>query len=59
MRWIVKLKSFYVECVRVLKITKRPDKNEFQTIVKVTALGILVIGLVGFITVMIRQLLVG
>ena len=42
-------KKFYKECVRVLKITKKPDKNEFRTVTKVTSLGILVIGAVGFI----------
>ena len=40
---------FYKECVRVLKVTKKPSNEEFKTIVKVSGLGILVIGLIGFI----------
>lgn len=55
-RW-VKFKSFCLECWRVLKITKKPTKEEFKTIVKVSGIGILLIGLIGFIIQMIRQLL--
>ncbi len=54
-----KLKDFVKECVRVLRITKRPDKEEFLTIVKVSGFGILIIGLIGFILHMLNQLLVG
>ncbi len=46
---ITKLKSFYHECIRVLKVTKKPDKQEFLTIVKVSGLGIILIGFIGFI----------
>ncbi len=53
--WL-KFKSFINECIRVLRVTKRPDKAEFTTIVKVSGLGILIIGLVGFIIQMIRTL---
>ncbi|MBT3984979.1 protein translocase SEC61 complex subunit gamma [archaeon] len=45
----VKLKSFIIECKRVLQVTKKPTMPEFKAIVKVTALGMLVIGLIGFI----------
>ena len=54
---IVKFKSFIVECKRVLQVTKKPNKTEFKTIVKVSGLGILIIGLIGFILTMIKQLL--
>ncbi len=46
---IVKTKSFLIECRRVLKITKKPDQKEFKTIVKISGVGMLVIGLIGFI----------
>jgi len=55
MNAIIKLKSFYLECKRVLKVTRKPDSFEFKTIVKVSALGMAAIGLVGFITSMIKQ----
>ncbi len=57
MRVFGKLRSFYFECVRVLKITKKPSSFEFKTIVKVSGLGILIIGLLGFFIQMLRQLL--
>ena len=44
-----KAKSFMTECHRVLKITKKPTQDEFKTIVKVSGLGILIIGVVGFV----------
>ncbi|MBW3019863.1 protein translocase SEC61 complex subunit gamma [Candidatus Woesearchaeota archaeon] len=46
--FLTKAKSFIIECKRVLKITKKPSNTEFKTIVKISGLGILVIGLIGF-----------
>ncbi|MBW3004596.1 protein translocase SEC61 complex subunit gamma, partial [Candidatus Woesearchaeota archaeon] len=46
--WKAKLKDFLRECKRVLKITKKPNSFEFKTIVKISGLGIIIIGLVGF-----------
>lgn len=54
--WKYKIKSFVQECIRVLKVTKKPDSIEFKTIVKVSGLGILIIGLIGFIVQMIKML---
>lgn len=54
--WQYKLKAFISECFRVLKITKKPDATEFKTIVKVSGLGILIIGLIGFVVQMIKLL---
>jgi len=54
-KFSIKAKRFLKECWRVLKITKKPDKFEFRTIVKVTSLGMFVIGLIGFIITMITQ----
>jgi protein transport protein SEC61 subunit gamma and related proteins len=45
----VKLRSFTKECVRVLKITRKPNMEEFKTVSKITGLGMLVIGAIGFI----------
>lgn len=44
-----KLRSFYKECVRVFRITKKPTKEEYKAIMKVAGLGILLIGFIGFI----------
>ena len=54
--WKYKIRSFTGECIRVLKITKKPDAIEFKTIVKVSGLGILIIGLIGFVVQMIKLL---
>ncbi len=43
------LKLFWHNCVRVLKITRKPDQSEFTELVKITGLGLIVIGLIGFI----------
>tara|TARA_Y100000310_G_scaffold286529_1_gene310818 strand:- start:149 stop:340 length:192 start_codon:yes stop_codon:yes gene_type:complete len=45
----VRFKSFLKECQRVLKITKKPNMTEFKSVVKITGLGMLVIGTIGFI----------
>ena len=47
--WHYKTKSFIHQCIRVLKITKKPDATEFKTIVKVSGIGLLIIGAIGFI----------
>ena len=54
MQW---LKSKFSEYKRVYSITKKPDKAEFTATVKAAGLGIIVIGVVGFIITMIVQLL--
>ena len=54
--WI-RFKIFINECVRVLRITRKPNSLEFKTIVKVSGLGMIIIGLIGFIITMIKQLL--
>jgi len=38
-----------VEYKRVLLVTKKPGKEEFLTVAKVSAIGALLIGLIGFI----------
>ncbi len=43
------LKSFIIECARVLKVTKKPSKEEYKATVKVSGLGILAIGFIGFV----------
>lgn len=53
---IIKLKSFLVECVRVVRVTKKPDKQTFLTTVKVSAMGMAIIGAVGFVLALIATL---
>ncbi len=53
---VFKFKSFVVECKRVFRVTKKPSNEEFKTIVKASGLGMIIIGLIGFIISMIKQL---
>ncbi len=55
--WTAKIQRLYQEYKRVLLVTKKPTKEEFITIVKVSGLGILVIGLLGFIIQMVELML--
>jgi protein transport protein SEC61 subunit gamma and related proteins len=52
-----KMRRFWKETVRVLRITKKPGKEEFATSVKITGIGIAIIGAIGFVIFLIRQLL--
>jgi len=53
---ISRFKSFVIECKRVFRVTKKPSNLEFKTIVKASGLGIIIIGLIGFMIQMIKQL---
>ena len=46
--WLDKARGYIIEYKRVLRVTKKPTKEEFKAIVKVSALGILLIGAIGF-----------
>ena len=56
---ITKFKRFIKECARVLKVTKKPTSTEFKTIVKVSGIGILLIGLIGFVIQLLYRLITG
>jgi protein transport protein SEC61 subunit gamma-like protein len=43
------LKSFVGKCKRVWMVLKKPTKEELIRIAQISALGILVIGFIGFI----------
>jgi len=44
-----KIVSTYTQYKRVWRLLKKPSLDEFKTISKVTAIGLLVIGAAGFI----------
>ena len=52
-------KSFFLKCKRVWIILKKPSKKEFETIAKVSAIGILIIGAIGFFISMFMEVLFG
>jgi len=53
-----KIKSFFQEAIRVFKVTKKPSMEEFKIIVKVSGIGMLLIGLIGFIIQVVWQVFV-
>jgi len=56
-RYWTKFKSFCLECSRVLKVTRKPTGEEFKTIVKASAAGIAIIGGIGFLLHIAKQLI--
>jgi protein transport protein SEC61 subunit gamma and related proteins len=44
-----KLKSFGTQCKRVFRVTKKPTNDELKVIVKVTGIGIALVGGIGFL----------
>ncbi len=53
------LKSFAGKCKRVWMVLKKPTRDEFLKVAKVSAVGILIIGIIGFIISIIMQLFAG
>jgi protein transport protein SEC61 subunit gamma-like protein len=51
-----KFKNFVKECIRVVKVTKKPTMQEYKNVVIVSGIGILLIGLIGFIIAIIKQM---
>lgn len=45
---VFNLKSFSKKCARVWKLLKKPAKEEFTTVSKVSAIGLGLIGVIGF-----------
>nr|WP_319373134.1 protein translocase SEC61 complex subunit gamma [uncultured Methanobacterium sp.] len=51
--------SFIRQCQRVLKVSKKPDREEYINVAKVTGIGIILIGVIGFIISIVGQLIQG
>ncbi|MFC1685982.1 protein translocase SEC61 complex subunit gamma [Nanoarchaeota archaeon] len=54
--WILKSREFFMKCNRVWTIMKKPTKEEFKVIAQASGLGLLVIGLMGFLISLIFRL---
>ncbi len=44
---------------RVLYISRRPDRDEFLNVAKITGIGIIIIGVIGFVITLVAQLISG
>lgn len=43
------IKGFIIQSIRVLNVATRPRQKEFEKIIKVTAAGVILIGLIGVV----------
>lgn len=59
MKIFTSLKSFFDKCKRVWMVLKKPTRDEFLKVAKVSAVGVLIIGLIGFIISLVMKLFVG
>jgi len=51
------LVDFIKLCQRVLHVSRKPGREEFQNVAKITGIGVIIIGTIGFIISIIAQLL--
>lgn len=47
--WKTKVQSFFVQSVRVWHVLKKPTSDEFKMVAKISGIGILALGALGFI----------
>ncbi|HLC54458.1 MAG TPA: protein translocase SEC61 complex subunit gamma [Candidatus Nanoarchaeia archaeon] len=52
------LRSLFLQCVRVWKLLRRPSAEEYKTIAKISALGVLFLGFLGFIIALVMKIFV-
>lgn len=53
-----KIKSFFNQSMRVWRVLRKPSNEEFKLVAKVSAIGVLLLGLVGFIITFIMKTVV-
>ena len=51
--------SFIKQCQRVLRVSRKPDREEYLNVAKITGIGIIIIGVIGFVITIIGQLIQG
>jgi protein transport protein SEC61 subunit gamma-like protein len=54
-----KAKSFILKCKRVWHVLRKPTRKEFEQVAKISAIGIMVLGLLGFLVSIIMKLFSG
>jgi len=57
MKILTSLKSFVEKCKRVWMVLKKPTREDFLKVAKVSAVGILIIGVLGFVISLIMSFL--
>ena len=51
------LDKFIKDSKRVLKVSRKPDAQEYKELAKISVLGVIVIGCIGFVIVLIGLLI--
>ena len=51
-------KSFFIKCRRVWLALKKPSRKEYEQVAKISAIGIGVLGIIGFIISIIMKMFV-
>lgn len=51
------MRKFLQNCRRTLQVAKKPDKSEYLQVAKITGLGILLVGFVGFVIMFISSII--
>lgn len=49
--------KFIKDSKRVLKVSRKPDANEYVELAKVVSIGVLIVGVIGFIIVLLGSLI--
>lgn len=57
MKLIENLKAFAIKSKRVWLVLKKPSRKEFEMVAKISAIGVLILGILGFIISILVKLL--
>ena len=49
--------KFVKDSKRVLKVARKPDRQEYLELAKVTSIGVVIIGVIGFVIVLLGSLI--
>ena len=49
--------KFIKDSKRVLKVSRKPDRQEYLELAKVTSIGVVIIGVIGFVIVLLGSLI--
>ncbi|MCD6513590.1 MAG: protein translocase SEC61 complex subunit gamma [Candidatus Asgardarchaeia archaeon] len=55
----MKLSEFFTNLKRILRLVRKPSWNELWISIKISALGIIIIGLVGYVIMIIATAITG
>jgi protein transport protein SEC61 subunit gamma-like protein len=53
------VKEFFQNCKRLLQVARKPDQEEYFRVAKITGIGILLIGGLGFLIMFVSLLIQG